>query len=399
MTSKKPNQSLSLNSRILLVIHVVFNTSTALSSLFVSIYLWRLEPDFTIVAIYHLMLFIFSTLLYAISGWLMTKWRVVSLYRTGIVLHCLFYFLLLWIEGEAAYHAIELGIVQGIALGCYWLSYNVLSYDATNPVNRHYFFGINGLLISLAGALGPLFSGILLEVFKGNRGYVIVFWVSLILFATSAILSVFVKSKDALSSYKLGEVLRSTYRNANWRSVLCGSFMYGIREGIFMFIIVLLFYVTTASELSLGWFTSLTSFLSMLVYYLVGLKINTESHSKYILIGAVGITIGTLILSSTVNLYSLLIFGIVNAIFLPFILIPYSSISFNVIEGSFYSSNLRIEHIVAKEIFSNIGRVIPVTLFIFFYDNASQIQIMIFLILPTISLFGVWRYFRKINLV
>lgn len=65
--------------------------------------------DFVTVATYYLMLFVFFTALYVFSGWLMTKCGVTTTHRIGIVLHCLFFAILLVIKKKLLYTLLNLG--------------------------------------------------------------------------------------------------------------------------------------------------------------------------------------------------------------------------------------------------------------------------------------------------
>jgi MFS transporter, YQGE family, putative transporter len=383
--------------KLLLFVHGIFNTATALSNLFVGIYLWKVEMNYITVAEFYLMLFIFSTSMYIVSGWIIPKVGVASIFRLGTLLHCLFFTLLLILQEKAAFYPIELGIFQGIALGFYWLSFNVLAYDFTSRENRGFFYGFNGFIQSLAGVLGPLISGLILGYLAGLKGYIIIFSISLFLYIITGAISLRIKPLQAMKRFYLKEALSPQNWSWQWKQILTGSFMYGIREGIFMFIINLLFYISTASELKLGWFSSLNAILSMIVFYFVGRRISQEKQGRFLLIGVLGVIGATLLLLAEINVYTLLAFGIVNAIFTPYILVPYSSIGFDVMEQSPLSAKLRTEFIIVREIAVNIGRVIPVLLFIFFYDAEGLSVIKWFLLVPTLALLGVWRPLSRIG--
>jgi MFS transporter, YQGE family, putative transporter len=383
--------------KLLLLVHGIFNTATALSNLFVGIYLWKVEMNYITVAEFYLMLFIFSTSMYIVSGWIIPKAGVANIFRLGTLLHCLFFILLLILQEKAALYPIGLGIFQGIALGFYWLSFNVLAYDFTSQENRGFFYGFNGFIQSLAGVLGPLISGLILGYLAGLKGYIIIFSISLFLYIITGAISLQIKPLQAMKRFYLKEALSPRNWSRQWKQILSGSFMYGVREGIFMFIINLLFFISTASELKLGWFSSLNAILSMIVFYFVGRRISQEKQGRFLLIGVLGVIGATLLLLIEINAYTLLTFGIVNAIFTPYILVPYSSIGFDVMAQSPLSAKLRTEFIIVREIAVNIGRVIPVLLFIYFYDAEGLSVIKWFLLVPTIALLGVWWPLSRIG--
>lgn len=388
---------LSREARILLFIHGLYSSSTALSNLFIGIYLWRIDNDYITVATYYLMLFIFSTTAFAVSGWILTKLGRSSVYRIGLLLHFLFFAILLIIKEKAAFYPIELGIIHGVALGFYWLSLNVLIYDSTKQEDRSFFYGINGFLTSTAGVLGPTVAGATMGLFEGLTGYFIIFAVSLSLYIFIGIFSYQLENQHSTNRYKLKKLLEPSGWNEKWRRVLASSFMFGTREGIFMFIINLLFYIATASEVKLGWFNSLCSILGMCAFYLVGRLVRQKNRSRFLFIGVFGLFLSSLVLIYDINFYSLLLFGIMNAIFTPYLIVPYSAIGLDVIDQNPESGQLRTEYIVVREIAINLGRVIPVLLFIFLYNEKDIVLLKYFLIIPSLALLSVWWYLRNID--
>jgi MFS transporter, YQGE family, putative transporter len=395
---ERSQRMLARDSKVLLLLHGLFNISTTLSNLFVGIYLWKIEKDYTIIAAFYLMVFTFSTLTYVMTGWLLGKWGRTRLFQIGILFQALFFTIVLVLKEGTADHAIILGMIYGNSLGLYWLPFNVLVFDFTNSDNRSLFYGINGLIVSGAGFIGPLISGFILNHFSALSGYQIIFSISLSIFLLTGILSFLLGNYKTQQKYQFNRIIRPVNWSGKWRQLLVGSFMYGLREGIFMFIISLLVYISTNSELSLGWYSSLTSILSTAAFYIVGRIISQRKNSQFLFIGIISILLATLALAFEVNYFTLLLFGCVNALFTPCLVIPFSTICFDLINQDPFSAKLRTEYIVLRELFINMGRVIPVLIFICFFDGENTLILKLFLLLPSIALLGVWWYLRKINL-
>jgi YQGE family putative transporter len=60
-------------TKIILVINVLFTLAMGLSNIFVNIILWKKSNDFIIVAIYNLMHYIFVPITFIFAGWLSKK--------------------------------------------------------------------------------------------------------------------------------------------------------------------------------------------------------------------------------------------------------------------------------------------------------------------------------------
>jgi len=391
------DKALSREAKLLLILQALFQLATNLSNLFVSIYLWRMEKDFILVGKYHLMLFICSTLTFIVSGRLVAKWGQAIIYRMGLFSHAVFFTIILLLQERTSAYAIPLGMTLGVSLGFYWLAFHVLSYDFTEPNNRSRFFGLHGLVMSCAGVSGPLIAGILLNQLSGLTGYRLIFSISLLLMVITGALSFLLRAARPVTSYQLGSILFSPHWSRSWKRFLTGTFWFGFREGIFMFLISLLVYISTVSEMSLGWVTSLNSTLSIGAFYLVGRMMRPDNRGKYLLIGAATILSATAILTYEISFYTLLIFGLVNALFIPCLAVPFATLGYDVINQDPLAHERRTEYIVVRELFLNLGRVIPVGCFILLFVPDHPLLLKLFLMLPSLALVGVWWYLRKLD--
>ena len=58
---------------------------------------------------------------------------------------------------------ILLGAILGIGYGFYWLAFNVLTFEITEPETRDFFNGFLGVLNSVGGMIGPLLAGVIIS--------------------------------------------------------------------------------------------------------------------------------------------------------------------------------------------------------------------------------------------
>src|SRR5699024_9417620 len=105
--------------------------------------------------------------------------RIIVL-RLGVIFLSLFFLCVLLIgENSASYHFI-LGSVLWVGYGFYWLAFNVLTFEITEPETRDFFNGFLGILQSLGGMIGPVSSGFLIAKLPVNIGYTVIFATSFV---------------------------------------------------------------------------------------------------------------------------------------------------------------------------------------------------------------------------
>lgn len=349
--------------KLLLIIGGLYALSVALSNTFVNVYLWKQNSEYITIALYNLFATISQPLTFILAGrWAKQIDRVIVL-RLGVFFLSVFYLVVLLMGALATKFVILLGILLGIGFGFYWLAFNVLTFEITEPDTRDIFNGFMGLLGSLAGMIGPFFAGWLITRMKEMTGYSVIFGISLGLFVLAVVLSFFLKRRSAEGSFVLGQVLKWSKISANWKRVLLGSFFLGLREGSFAFLIGIWVYVAAGTELALGTFGLITSAISFLFFYIVGRFISQKYRKYSMFIGALLLTQAVWIIAFQLTFTKLILFGVVISIAYPFLMVPFNSIIFDVIGKAKKAAEWRIEYIVGREIFLNAGRILSILFF------------------------------------
>lgn len=360
---------------LLLYIGGIYSLSVALSNTFVNIYLWKQSGEFIDLAIYNLSVVVFQPLTFIIAGrWAKKVDRVIVL-RIGVIFLALFYLSVLFFGSHASHYLVVLGGLLGIGYGFYWLAFNVLTFEITEPETRDFFNGFLGSLTSCGGMIGPILAGFIISRFTSNIGYTIVFGFSLTLFALAVVLSFFIKRRPAHGRYLLARILEERKNNRNWRLITNAHFFQGLRDGTFAFIISVFVFVSTGSEFALGTFGLINSGISFLGYSLVTRLIKSKYRKRAILLGGLLLYAGIFIIVFDFSYSRLLIYAAVIAIAYPIILVPYISMTYDVIGRGWQAAEARIEYIVVRELFLNTGRIVSILAFIgaitFFHDKQS----------------------------
>ncbi|MDP4169776.1 MAG: MFS transporter [Bacillota bacterium] len=385
--------------KLLILIGGLYSLSMAMSNTFVNIYLWKQSGKFSDLALYNFFVFILQPITFIFAGrWAKNVDRVILL-RVGVFFLAIFYLVVLIAGTHASRYILLLGGLLGIGYGFYWLSFNLLTFEVTEPDTRDFFNGFLGTLTSIGGMIGPMSAGLIITHLEKFIGYSIVFGCSLALFSLAVFLSFFLKGRPAHGKYELKRILAERKQNENWRRITNAHFFQGLREGTFLFVISVLVFLSTDSELALGTFGLVNSFVSFIVYFAVSRFIKKEYRKKAILAGGIILYAAVFFIVSDVTYVKLLVYSSMIAIGYPILLIPYMSMTFDVIGGSWKAAEMRIEYIVVREIFLNGGRVISILLFLFAVTQFNERKsIPIILLVMGAGHTVIYWCIRKINI-
>ncbi|WP_078379692.1 MFS transporter [Sutcliffiella halmapala] len=364
---------------MLLVIGGLYSLSIALSNTFVNVYLWKQSGEFKDLGFYNLAIVIFQPITFILAGrWAKKIDRVIVL-RLGVVFLALFYLSVLFIGDKASTYLLVLGSLLGIGYGFYWLAFNVLTFEITEPETRDFFNGFLGILTSVGGMIGPIAAGYIISTLEKFTGYTVIFTISLILFSAAVILSLFIKRRGAEGSYEVKRILKERKNNNNWRYITDAHFFQGLREGTFIFAVSVLVYITTNSEMALGTFGLVNSAVAFVCYFFATRLIKKHHRKKAILFGGLILYGSVFFLVFELTYVKLLLYAVTIAIAYPLLLVPYVSLTYDVIGRSWKAAEMRIEYIVVREIFLNSGRAVSIILFliaVIFFDQEKSIPVL-----------------------
>lgn len=384
---------------LLLVIGGLYSLSIALSNTFVNIYLWKQSGQFKDLGLYNLAIVILQLLTFILAGrWAKKIDRVIVL-RIGVIFLGIFYATVLLAGANASSYLLLLGALLGIGYGFYWLAFNVLTFEITEPENRDFFNGFLGILNSIGGMLGPFAAGFIISRMEKFTGYTIIFGISLGLFLIAVLLSFFIKRRPAEGKYWFMRIFAERKTSMNWRMITNAHFVQGLREGTFAFIVSVFVFLSTGSELALGTFGLVHSGISFICYYFVSRLLKKKHRKKAILYGGIVLYLSIFLIIFNVTYPKLLVYAAVIAIAYPLLLVPYISMTYDVIGRGWKAAEMRIEYIVIREIFLNFGRAISIIAFIaavMLFDEKQSIPILLVFLGAGHTL--IYYFVRKVEL-
>lgn len=350
--------------KLLLIIGGLYALATFLSNTFVNIYLWKQSNDYIAIAQYNAAVYILQPVTFIVAGRLAKKVDRVIVLRLGVTFLAIFFMTVLLVSENASTYNILLGALLGVGYGFYWLAFNVLTFEITEPDTRDFFNGFLGLMQSFGGMIGPILAGYIISQMNNSHGYTIIFSISFLLFICAVIFSFFLKRRPAEGKFNFRQILNERKTNKNWRNILYAHTFQGLREGIFVFVISIWVFIATGSELALGTFNLIFSGCSFFCYYAATRLIKPRMRKKSILIGGLTLYIAIFLIIFKLNYPILLLYGAIIGIAYPLFTVPYASMTYDVIGHARLAKEMRIEYIVVRELFLNVGRVISILLFI-----------------------------------
>ncbi|KGX90850.1 hypothetical protein N781_05615 [Pontibacillus halophilus JSM 076056 = DSM 19796] len=348
---------------LLLTIGGLYSLGIFLSNTFVNIYLWKQSGEYLAIAIYNLSIYIAQPLTFILAGrWAKKVDRVVVL-RLGVIFLSIFFITVLIVGEQAATYKVLLGALLGVGYGFYWLAFNVLTFEITEPDTRDFFNGFLGLLQSFGGMIGPVLAGYIISSMAANTGYTVIFTISFSLFALAVLSSFFLQRRSAKGNFSFRRIIHERKRNPNWNRILCAHIFQGLREGTFLFVIAIWVFIATKSEFALGKFNLVYSAVSFLSYFIATRFIKPRYRKRSIFIGGLMLYVAIYLILFNVSYPILLLYAGIIGVAYPIIYVPYLSLTYDVIGKAWHAAEMRIEYIVVRELFLNLGRIISIGFF------------------------------------
>ncbi|PWK15483.1 MFS transporter [Tumebacillus permanentifrigoris] len=393
--ARVPHDKLPPSGRWLLAVNALFAGASALSSTFLNIYLWKLVRGLEQIALYNLLIFLFTALGYLAAGWLAKRTDRLYTLRLGVLFLAVFYVLILILGPRVGQTYAWLGCLHGTGAGFYWLSMSVLVFEVTEPETRDSFNGANGFLFAVASGIAPLLAGKVLTTLP-ERGYHFLFLISLALFLAAVLCTWRLKKRKCPPCYDLRLGFNPESYGPLWRRKLLVSFFLGFREGVLVFLPFLLVFLVTRNELTASRYLLMTSVASLIAYYVMKKFLTFERRLFFVTLSALMLAGSVVLLLYRVNTLSLFTFGLLNSLFSPLLMIPYSCLSYDIMGRLPEAEHRKVEYLVVREAAINAGRCLSLGALIaceFWLPDALSNRIA-FLIVGFSPLLGM-IYFRR----
>ncbi|SDN25186.1 MFS transporter, YQGE family, putative transporter [Paenibacillus sp. yr247] len=363
-------KQLSREAVISLIIHSTFQFGASMSGVFLNLYLWRLTHSVVVNGIYSMIVFILTPIGFALGGWMIKKKDRMVSYRLGIMLIGLFYLSVIIAQERLVEYYVLFAIFNGLAAAFYWVGYLTLMYDVSNEENRIRYLAFNMIFFTAATLAGPALAGFIIRLKEGLSGYTIVFSIAFCMFLLAALISLKIKASSGhhrVYYLKLtGLILK---KERDWLKALLGFFGMGLLQGTMLFLPNILLFKVMPREDIVGYLGVLYSSLSIVTGIFISKYAEAGKSRLYLLLSTLGYLIGVSFLLGSISVWSVVGFMILYSIFSP--------LQGNTMTGYYYGliaklplrGELKVESVVVREFFLNVGRVISIICLISFGSN------------------------------
>lgn len=168
-------KTFSAELKFYIAMNALFAFGTALSGIFQSVFLWRLDKTYSLLAYYSLYWSVAIIISFGLCAWLARKTSPMITMRIGFLFYLFTYLIMLIFHDTLNEHIPLLGISNGLAMSLYFVGMHMAVLSLTINKNRDKFLYIQGILYTIGGVIAPLVSGVIISQFHGMIGYYIVF--------------------------------------------------------------------------------------------------------------------------------------------------------------------------------------------------------------------------------
>jgi MFS transporter, YQGE family, putative transporter len=399
-------KSFSTELKFYLLMNALFSFGGVLSGIFQSVFLWKLDKTYSLLAHYSLYWSIALIFCFGICGWLARKTSPMITMRLGFVFYLITYLIMLIFHDTLRDHIMLLGFSNGLAMSLYYVGMHLAVLDLTTNDNRDQFLYVQGILFTIGGVIGPVLSGIIISQFEGMFGYYVVFIGTCVFFFIAFLTSLKVKGHPITAKSYFWEVIKNPSRE--WKKMYKVMFADGIVSGVYgTFLITMITFKVAGGELSLGIYNTAAELVAIATFYVLARYSNPKYRLAIYAIGSVSIFLSSVLLSILPVILSLVVFGVISPLAQNMITNSMSAMIYEAIEKDPEYKEKRLDYIIIREIPLGVGRIIGVVLFLVMrkyldFDQLLPISFSLFPIVYVImipSLYMIWRKSKKVSVL
>lgn len=364
---------LSSNARLAIALQTLYFLAESFCSVFVAVYLWVNSHDFGVVCKHYLALYSITPVVFIFAGWYAQARDRLHVYRLGLVLHIVYYAVILYLQERSADYALELGAILGVTWGIYWPGANTFNYDATVEGSRELFFGTLQAFVGSVRFLAPVFAGIIIH-FSADElaGYNWIFALVIVVYILCFVLSFWMPHDREYRPFHIRRALFPGKDQREWRIVMVTASTLAGAYYIFQFFLGLLMYMETENELTVGGYTSVQAIVTVIVSSILARVIVPSKRLAYIRWGCMLLVAAGVIISFKITVATLFLFGIIRSVAGPMFATSHFGYRMDTIAATVRHPSERIEYLCAWETPLAIGRVVIMSLMWGLYELLDE---------------------------
>lgn len=391
-------KSFSTELKFYLLMNALFAFGTSLSGVFQSVFLWKLDKTYSLLAYYSLYWSVAIIISFGLCAWLARKTSPMITMRLGFLFYLITYLIMLFFHDTLDEHIMLLGISNGLAMSLYYVGMHMAVLDLTTNDKRDQFLYIQGILFTIGGVIAPLLSGFMISRFAGMIGYYVVFMATCVFLFIAFIVSLRVQGNPVTTKSLFWEVVKNP--SPEWKKMYSIMFADGIVSGAFTtFLITMMTFKVAGGELNLGLYNTGAQIMSIFAFYMLAKFSKAKDRITVFAIGSVTILLTSVLISAYPIFISLIIFGLLSPIAMNMISTSMNAMIYESIERDPDYKEKRLDYIIIREIPLGVGRIIGVVLFLTmrkYFDLEALLPIS-FSIFPVVyvimipTLYFIWK--------
>ncbi len=343
----------------------------ALISLFVPIFLLKLNYSIFVIAVFELGVFIGSIIFHFILlkniNKIKVKRAMIFSYLADIIFYLFLYNASLIMDAWGPYSLLLiLSFINIIASTFYWTAHHIYFFNSSDAKNGGRLLGILNSIPVAIGVISPFLGGVLIS----NFGFHITFFISILLLILASIVLLFSRGIEADIYINIEKVFDFNYDIKNWI-----YFIEGLNYVATVFIWPIFMFVMAIKIISMG-LIYLFANMAYSIFTYFGGKISDQHGSRLIgRIGSVGHSLSLVFRALSENVL-MMSFSVTLGGF-------FGSLMHVALDSGFYkhSHEYQGSAIMNREMYMHLGRISLVLLFLFtllFLEAKTALMVIIF---------------------
>lgn len=346
-----------------LYMSALFTFGNNLSAVFLTIFLWKLDSTYTLLAYYSFVLSLIIIISFWLCAWLAKKITPMNTLRIGILFYIFAYLITLIFRDSLSNYIIVLGIFMGLAVSLFAVGSHMVALDMIENEKRDKFLYLQGVMTTFGGLVAPLVAGFCIQLFQGMTGYFVVFFLTCLFLCLSIFVSLPIKGKKIEVENNMREVLM--HPSKKWKWMYPVMFIDGIFSGVYItFLISIMIFMIAGNELNLGIFNTGAEVVSIIAFLYLAKISNPNNRLEIFTIGSLVLFLSSIMLSTFPVFNTLIIYMFAKSISMNMIQTSMNALIYDAIESDPNYKKKRLDYVIIREIPLGLGRLLGIVIFI-----------------------------------
>ena len=325
-----------------------------LNTFMVAYFITLTNYNYKLISIYYIANFICIALTFYLLGFIIKKYSKIKIFRTGIILYCLYILLIALLKERIVDYYVLLGATYGTVQGILWAPGLSLVNEYVKDDSNN-FVSMKSILTQILKIIMPFILGASIELTSFSFIAIIILFLSVIQFFFSLLIKDDTKSRN--SNYNLKEYIKYVKNKkllkTYYKLVACD----GIVNYMLATVVTILIVTSFKTTFNLGMLTTIFSACSIISVYIFQRKIKRNINTTKICTIMMIISLITLLID--INKYTVIIYNLFNSLFLILLINSAETKRYEIItKDKKASNNYIVEHQILSEICLNIARIL-----------------------------------------